>query len=90
MKWKEIKDSLIVQRKNECEMSLNEYRETFLQVPKIINRKTVFISEDVRDDIDNMVRHIGSRGMSVSGFIENLARYHLEAYAKEFETWRKQ
>ena len=31
--------------------SLEEYRETYLTIPKIRNRKTVFVSEDVRDEL---------------------------------------
>ena len=45
--------------------SLEEYRETYLTVPKIRNRKTVFVSEDVRDELDAVVRRLGGRGMSV-------------------------
>ena len=36
--------------------SLEEYRETYLTVPKIRNRKTVFVSEDVRDELDAVVQ----------------------------------
>lgn len=69
--------------------SLEEYRETYLTVPKIRNRKTVFVSEDVRDELDAIVRRLGGRGMSVSGLLENLAREHLAAYRKDIEQWRK-
>ena len=69
--------------------SLEEYRETYLAVPKIRNRKTVFVSEDVRDELDAIVRRLGGRGMSVSGLLENLAREHLAAYREDIEQWRK-
>lgn len=69
--------------------SLEEYRETYLTVPKIRNRKTVFVSEDVRDELDAIVRRLGGRGMSVSGLLENLAREHLAAYRGDIEQWRK-
>ena len=69
--------------------SLEEYRETYLTVPKIRNRKTVFVSEDVRDELDAVVRRLGGRGMSVSGLLENLAREHLAAYREDIEQWRK-
>ena len=29
-------------------LSLDEYRATFLQVPRIVNRRPVFVSEEVR------------------------------------------
>ena len=37
-------------------LSLEDYRATYLQVPKIINRKPVFVSETVRDELDRVVR----------------------------------
>lgn len=70
-------------------LSLEEYRTTYLQVPKIINRKPVFVSEKVRDELDEIVRRLGGRGMSASGLIENLTRLHLETYREDIEQWRK-
>ena len=55
-------------------LSLEEYRTTYLQVPKIVNRKPVFVSETVRDELDRVVRYLGGKGMSASGLIENLVR----------------
>ncbi|KAA6335471.1 hypothetical protein EZS27_016303 [termite gut metagenome] len=69
--------------------SLDEYRKTFLSVPKLDDRKPVFISREVRDRLDEIARKLGGRGMSVSGFIENLARYHLEMYHDDVEVWKK-
>lgn len=69
--------------------TLEEYRQTFLRVPKIENRKPVFISCEVRDRLDEIVRRLGGRRMSVSGLIENLARHHLETYGDDIERWRK-
>ena len=70
-------------------LSLDEYRTTYLKVPKIINRKPVFVSETVRDELDRVVRYLGGRGMSASGLIENLVRLHLDAYRDDIEQWRK-
>lgn len=70
-------------------LSLDEYRTTYLQVPKIINRKPVFVSETVRDELDRVVRYLGEKGMSASGLIENLVRLHLETYREDIEQWRK-
>ena len=70
-------------------LSLEEYRTTYLQVPKIVNRKPVFVSETVRDELDRVVRYLGGKGMSASGLIENLVRLHLEAYRNDIEQWRK-
>ena len=70
-------------------LSLDEYRTTYLKVPKIINRKPVFVSETVRDELDRVVRYIGGKRMSASGLIENLVRLHLDAYRNDIEQWRK-
>lgn len=70
-------------------LSLEEYRTVFLQVPRIEDRKPVFISRNVRDKLDRIVRTLGTRRMSVSGLLENLATHHLEIYRDDLEQWRK-
>lgn len=69
--------------------SLEEYRQVFLTVPRLEDRKPVFVSREVRDRLDEITRKLGGRRMSVSGFIENLARHHLETYGDEIEAWKK-
>lgn len=69
--------------------SLDEYRELFLKVPKITDRQPVFVSRSTRDRIDDIVRRLGERRMSVSGFLENLANHHLETYIEEVEQWKR-
>ena len=70
-------------------LSLDEYRKGFLQVPRIEDRKPVFVSGELRDRLDEFVRRLGGRKMSVSGLLENIARQHLEIYSEDFEQWRK-
>ena len=69
--------------------TLEEYQQIFLQVPRIDDRKPVFVSSDVRDRLDRVVRILGGRRMSVSGIIENIVRHHLSLYEEDFEAWRK-
>ena len=70
-------------------LSLEEYRNAYLKVPVIIDRKPVFVSCEVRDRLEDYVRKLGGRKMSVSGLLENIARQHLETYDTDFEQWRK-
>lgn len=70
-------------------LSLEEYRNTYLKVPVIKDRKPVFLSCEVRDKLEDYVRKLGGRKMSVSGLIENIARQHLDTYDADFEQWRK-
>ena len=71
------------------EEALERYRQTFLQIPKIEDRKPVFVSCHTRDRLDEVVRKLGGRKMNVSGLIENLALRHLELYGEDIERWRK-
>ena len=70
-------------------LSLEEYRNAYLKVPVIIDRKLVFVSCEVRDRLEDYVRKLGGRKMSVSGLLENIARQHLATYDADFEQWRK-
>ena len=70
-------------------LSLEEYRNVYLKVPIIIDRKPVFVSCEVRDRLEDYVRKLGGRKMSVSGLLENIARQHLDTYDADFEQWRK-
>lgn len=69
--------------------SLEEYKEEFLHVPSIEDRKPVFLSRTTRDALDRIVRMFGERRMSVSGLVENIARQHLTTYEEDIEAWRK-
>ena len=69
--------------------SLEEYKEEFLCVPTIEDRKPVFLSRSTRDALDRIVRMFGERRMSVSGLVENIARQHLATYGEDIEAWRK-
>ena len=69
--------------------SLEEYKETFLPVPSIEDRKPVFLSRSTRDALDRIVRMFGERKMSVSGLVENIAQQHLATYGEDIEVWRK-
>ena len=69
--------------------SLEEYKEEFLRVPSIEDRKPVFLCRRTRDALDRIVRMFGERKMSVSGLVENIARQHLATYGEDIEAWRK-
>ena len=69
--------------------SLEEYKEVFLRVPSIEDRKPVFLSRSTRDALDRIVRMFGERRMSVSGLVENITRQHLAIYGEDIEAWRK-
>lgn len=87
-----IVESPAIQRRvsgKQRRLSLEEYRNAYLKVPVIIDRKPVFVSREVRDRLEDYVRKLGGRKMSVSGLLENIARQHLDNYDADFEQWRK-
>ena len=87
-----IEEPSTIQRRvssKQCKLSLEEYRNAYLKVPVIIDRKPVFVSCEVRDRLEDYVRKLGGRKMSVSGLLENIARQHLDTYDADFERWRK-
>ncbi len=69
--------------------NLREYQETFLGVPKITDRKTVFISNELRERIVEVILRLGTEKSSVSGFVENLVKAHLSDYEEDINAWRK-
>lgn len=69
--------------------AFEEYQKRFLITPKIKHRKPVFISEELRERLDEIARKLGCKGMSASGFIENLALHHLKMHEEDIEFWRK-
>ena len=69
--------------------SLEEYRKHFMGDYRIIDRKPIFISRELRDKLDWVARQISEDRMSLSGFMENIARHHLETYKDDIEEWRK-
>lgn len=71
---------LSVEDARQLKLSQDEYAATFLQAPRIEDRKPVFVSCEVRDRLDEIVRRVGSRRLSVSGILENMARHHLDLY----------
>lgn len=73
----------------ERKTAFEEYRKRFLTTPKITHRKPVFISEDLRERLDEIARKLGDKGMSASGFMENMAVHHLKMYEDDIEHWRK-
>jgi len=68
---------------------LAAFRETYLQPVRISHRKAVYISDETQQRLDFVVRRIGLRGASISGYAERVLREHLDGYKDNIELWRK-
>lgn len=86
---KQEKEEPEMKGQNEQENTL-DYRATFLIAPKITDRQPVFVSKAVRDQLNKIARRLGNRKMSVSGFLENMAKHHLEEYRDEIDRLYKE
>ena len=68
---------------------LAAFRETYLQPARISHRKAVYVSGETQQRLDFVVRRIGLRGASISGYVERVLREHLDGYKDSIELWRK-
>ena len=68
---------------------LATFRETYLQPVRIGHRKAVYVSDETQQRLDFVVRRIGLRDASISGYVERVLREHLDRYKDSIEQWRK-
>ena len=68
---------------------LATFRGTYLQPVRIGHRKAVYVSDETQQRLDFVVRRIGLRGASISGYVERVLREHLDRYKDSIEQWRK-
>ena len=68
---------------------LAEFQGKYLQPLRVSQRKAVYVSEETQKKLDYVVRKIGEQGTSISGYVEQVLREHLDRYKDDVETWRK-
>ena len=68
---------------------LSEFQGKYLQPLRVSHRKAVYVSEETQRRLDYVVRKIGEQGASISGYVEQVLREHLDYYKDDVETWRK-
>ena len=68
---------------------LSEFQGKYLQPFRNSHRKAVYVSEEIQRKLDFVVRRIGEHGASVSGYVEQVLREHLDQYKEDVERWRK-
>ena len=59
---------------------LSEFQGKYLQPFRNSHRKAVYVSEETQRKLDFVVRRIGEHGASVSGYVEQVLREHLDQY----------
>ena len=68
---------------------LAEFQGKYLQPLRVSHRKAVYVSEETQRKLDYVVRKIGEQGASISGYVEQVLREHLDHYKDDVERWRK-
>ena len=68
---------------------LAEFQRKYLQPLHVSHRKAVYVSEETQKRLNYVVRKIGEQGASVSGYVGQVLREHLDQYKDDVERWRK-
>ena len=85
-------ENVIVQKRISAKMrkkTLEAYKQSYLVPTKLNNRKAVYLSREIQERADFIVRRLGDRGSNLSSFVENIVRLHLEEYGEDIEKWRR-
>ena len=85
-------ESATVQRRISAKMrkkTLEAYKQAYLVPTKLNNRKAVYLSREIQERADFIVRRLGDSGSNLSSFVENIVRQHLEEYGEDIEKWRR-
>ena len=69
--------------------TLEAYKQAYLVPTKLNDRKAVYLSREIQERADFIVRRLGDRGSNLSSFVENIVRLHLEEYGEDIEKWRR-
>lgn len=56
-----------------------DYRTTFLNRNELKNRRCVYISSEVHEVVQKIVRSIGGNDISIGGYVDTVLSQHLEA-----------
>ena len=75
--------------KAKCRERLAEFQGKYLQPFRISQRKDVYVSGETQRRLNYVVRKIGEQEASISGYVEQVLREHLDRYKDDVETWRK-
>ncbi|WP_165045265.1 DUF3408 domain-containing protein [Dysgonomonas sp. ZJ709] len=67
------KDSVRRKRKDS-----DDYRTTFLNRNELKNRRCVYISSELHEVVQKIVRSIGSNDISIGGYVDTVLSQHLE------------
>ncbi len=72
--------------------ALPDFEKTFLVLPENVrvSRSSIYVSTEIKRMITDVVKLIGTDGMTVTAYVDNILRHHLELYKDEINRIHKE
>jgi hypothetical protein len=64
-------------------LSVAGYEDRFLGSKELKTRQCVYISRDTQEIIADIVKRLGSRGLSIGAYIDTILQQHLQEHKDE-------
>lgn len=72
--------------------ALPDFEKTFLVLSENVrvSRSSIYVSTEIKRMITDVVKLIGTDGMTVTAYVDNILRHHLELYKDEINRIHKE
>ena len=70
---------------SQCNQATKDYEVAFMQMSELKNRKAVYISKELHDDISHFINSIKNGELSIGAYIQHIIKDHFERYKDEIE-----
>ena len=67
-----------------------EYSTTFLRNTEVKRRSVIYASEEVKRKLAHIVDMLGDGQLTVTAYVENILRNHLEIYGEEINSLHRE
>ena len=67
-----------------------DYEQTFLCVSDVQRRAGIYASEETKRKLLDVVQLLGRGNLSLTAYVDNILRHHLEYYREEINRLHKQ
>lgn len=70
--------------------TIPDFEENFLSLVDIPYRASIYVSADTKRKVLEVVKKIGRERMTLTSYVENILRHHLELYKEEINRLHKE
>ena len=71
-------------------LRMPDYEQTFLCVSDVQRRAGIYASEETKRKLLDVVQLLGRGNLSLTAYVDNILRHHLEFYREEINRLHKQ